>query len=273
MLPSLLARWLPDGKREGSEWVARNPTRADHKPGSFKVNLDSGKWSDFATGDEGGDAVSLYAYLNGLKQGEAAKQLAEELNSPGAIVDRLAGRRQGKFRDAPTSSLAQPERAEKEDRWRVILPVPSEAPQPPKAHVRRGVPESRWTYADATGAVLGYVCRFRTSDGGKETVPMVFAEDVKTGAKQWRWLSFPVPRPIFGLDRLAANPDATVLIVEGEKCADAAASLFGKRFVAVTWPGGTNGVGKVDWEPLRGRDVILWPDCDAQRERLTKAGA
>jgi hypothetical protein len=45
----LLAQWLPDGKREGREWVARNPTRPDTHLGSFKTNLDTGIWCDFAT--------------------------------------------------------------------------------------------------------------------------------------------------------------------------------------------------------------------------------
>jgi hypothetical protein len=78
-LPLLLARWLPDGRREGREWVARNPTRADRRPGSFKVNLATGRWADFATGDKGGDAISLAAHLHGLSQLEAARRLAEML--------------------------------------------------------------------------------------------------------------------------------------------------------------------------------------------------
>jgi hypothetical protein len=36
-LPTLLARWLPAGKRIGKEYVALNPTRADRHLGSFKV--------------------------------------------------------------------------------------------------------------------------------------------------------------------------------------------------------------------------------------------
>jgi hypothetical protein len=78
-LPALLARWLPDGRREGGEWVARNPRREDRTPGSFKVNLRSGKWADFATGEGGGDVVSLAAYLHGLTQGDAARKLARAL--------------------------------------------------------------------------------------------------------------------------------------------------------------------------------------------------
>ncbi len=76
-LPSLLWRWLPDGRTEGREYVARNPRRFDRKPGSFKINLSSGKWCDFATGDAGGDVVSLAAYLSGSGQAEAARNLSE----------------------------------------------------------------------------------------------------------------------------------------------------------------------------------------------------
>ena len=62
-LPEILARWLPGGRIEGREYVVRNPKRLDQRPGSFKVNLDTGRWGDFATGDKGGDPISLAAYL------------------------------------------------------------------------------------------------------------------------------------------------------------------------------------------------------------------
>jgi hypothetical protein len=76
----LCARWLPDGKRQVNEWVARNPTRADNRAGSFKVNMRTGHWADFAVvNDQGGDAISLRAYLDGLSQIDAARLLADEL--------------------------------------------------------------------------------------------------------------------------------------------------------------------------------------------------
>src|ERR1700687_3258045 len=76
---TLVRRWLPDGRREGAEWVALNPTRADGRKGSFKVNMTTGRWSDFAAGAAGGDLVALAAYLFRLKQGEAAVKVAEML--------------------------------------------------------------------------------------------------------------------------------------------------------------------------------------------------
>lgn len=48
-------------------------------PGSFKVNLSTGRWGDFATGNEGGDLVALAAYLFDLSQKEAALRIADML--------------------------------------------------------------------------------------------------------------------------------------------------------------------------------------------------
>ena len=79
VLPSLLQRWIPGGVVRGSEYVARNPTRRDRRPGSFKVNIRTGRWADFATDYRGGDVVSLAAYLAGTGQVEAARALATML--------------------------------------------------------------------------------------------------------------------------------------------------------------------------------------------------
>jgi hypothetical protein len=76
---TLVPRWLPDGRREGAEWVATNPTRTDKRRGSFKVNLQSGRWSDFAVGASGGDLTALAAYIFSLSQREAALKIAGAL--------------------------------------------------------------------------------------------------------------------------------------------------------------------------------------------------
>ncbi|QIG47196.1 hypothetical protein G5V57_05280 [Nordella sp. HKS 07] len=80
-LPVLLRRWLPDGQLAGREYTARNPTRVDRRPGSFRVNIATDRWADFATGEKGGDVVSLAAYLGGLRQAEAARRLANMLGT------------------------------------------------------------------------------------------------------------------------------------------------------------------------------------------------
>ncbi|MGD9724358.1 MAG: hypothetical protein AB7U76_24225 [Pirellulales bacterium] len=79
-LPDLLARWLPDGELCGREWSARNPRRVDRRPGSMRVNIDTGRWADFAIeGARGGDPIALAAYLAGCSQIDAARRLADML--------------------------------------------------------------------------------------------------------------------------------------------------------------------------------------------------
>jgi len=75
-LPAIINRFAPGGVIRGDEWEGRNPCRIDRNPGSFKINVRRGLWADFASGDRGGDPVSLIAYLAGLSMGEAARRLA-----------------------------------------------------------------------------------------------------------------------------------------------------------------------------------------------------
>lgn len=53
----LCREWLPDGKRQGGWYVAKNPWRNDNNP-SLGVSFTTGKWRDFATG-ESGDMIDL----------------------------------------------------------------------------------------------------------------------------------------------------------------------------------------------------------------------
>ena len=87
--PAVLNRLLPGGKTIGRELVALNPKRADRSFGSFKVNRYNGRWQDFATGDKGGDPISLVAYLADVSQREAARLLAQMLGI------EVGGRRHG----------------------------------------------------------------------------------------------------------------------------------------------------------------------------------
>jgi hypothetical protein len=65
---------------------------------------------------------------------------------------------------------------------------------------------------------------------------------------------------------IAANPDAPVIVIEGEKSVDAAARIFPKS-AAVTSPGGSQAAAKADWAPLAGRRVLIWPDADPPGEK------
>ena len=139
-----------------------------------------------------------------------------------------------------------------------MAPVPADAPPLPAAHPTLGKPSARWTYTDAAAAVLGYVLRFEP----KTFRPLTLWRNPANAGLEWRWESWPPKRPLYGLQRLAERPSASVVICEGEKAADAAMRLL-PGFVAVTSPNGSKSAGKADWSPLRGRAVTVWPDADA----------
>lgn len=142
-----------------------------------------------------------------------------------------------------------------------VVPIPADAPLPPKRHPSHGKPAALWPYRDAGGALLGYAVRFNRPDGGKTFQPLTLFREVASGALRWKWKGWPDPRPLYGLDRLAGRPEATVLLCEGEKAADAAGELL-PDLVAVTSPNGGKSAAKANWRPLRGRRVIVWPDAD-----------
>lgn len=267
-IDSLLRQWLPQGDRKGHEYVSTNPLRGDNKAGSFSINLDTGKWGDFATPDAGLDLISLYAYLQGISNLEAAIDVADQIGfnlpdgcRPETRADRLPPVIDPN--DVKTKKSPVPKN------WVPVIPVPADADEPPKAHVMRGIPDQVYTYRDENGDLLGYIYRFTKSCGSKETIPLTWCINNTTLKSEWRWQQLPEPRPLYGLERLAAKPDAYVLLVEGEKCRDAAQALL-PQAVVISWPGGTNAVKKVNWKPLAGRNIKAWPDCDFQREKLTK---
>jgi hypothetical protein len=243
----LLARWVPGGRVTGHEYIARNPTRNDQRAGSFSVNISTGRWSDFATGDRGGDLVSLYAYLHGQSQADAARAIA-------AMTNGAPHAQAGARTKAPTEP-------------RAITPVPDDAPAPVFRHREHGTASQHWTYRDAESQLLGYVARFETP-GGKQILPLTWCEE-PDGRRHWRWRSWPQPRPLYGLDKLASRPEAPVLVAEGEKTTDAAEQLF-PDCVAITSPGGSKAAGQADWSPLRGRRVAIWPDADEPGARYAE---
>jgi hypothetical protein len=80
---TICRHFLPGGRYVGKEYLALNPKRPDRHLGSFKVNLKTGRWKDFSSGEGGGDLVALVAWLLDVRQAEAARHLAQMLNLTG----------------------------------------------------------------------------------------------------------------------------------------------------------------------------------------------
>jgi len=67
---------LPGGKLVGAEYECASINGGNGK--SFRININTGLWADFAAGHQGGDIISLYAAIHNIKQSEAADRLAKE---------------------------------------------------------------------------------------------------------------------------------------------------------------------------------------------------
>jgi KaiC/GvpD/RAD55 family RecA-like ATPase len=153
--------------------------------------------------------------------------------------------------------------------YQVLSPLPPNTPNPFFAMIDNGLVDTCYFYVDQDGRTLGVVTR-KNKSGGKQIYPYIYVE-YENGERQWIPGSLPKPWPLYGLRGLAHYPNAPVLVVEGEKAADAVHRHF-MGHVPITWPGGASAVEQVDWSPLRGRDIILWPDADsAGEEAMEKA--
>ena len=112
-----------------------------------------------------------------------------------------------------------------------------------------GPATAKWDYLDASGKLIAVVYRYDPPGRKKEFRPW----DVKT-----RRHRAPEPRPLYNQPGIAKSN--VVVLVEGEKCAEA---LIGLGICATTAMNGANApVEKTDWSPLCGKQVVLWPDND-----------
>lgn len=261
-IDSVLNHWCDGGKREGHEYVALNPNRADSTSGSFKVNLNTGAWADFAIDERGGDLVALVAYLEGLTQFEGAKRLGAFL---GIHYDKA---------DTHKPAVSQNHNKSKpksKPEWLALLPVPTGAPLPPTTHYKNGKPSMQWVYRLVDG-VACYVYRFDAKAEGerKQFAPLTYCENTTSKNREWRWQGLTEPRPLYNLDNIINQPNALVVVCEGEKAADAAAVLMPDA-VSTTMLNGAQSPNKSDWQVLKGRDVWLWRDYDDAGHRCMVA--
>lgn len=229
-----IANFLGKAKRSGGGFACRCPAHDDNDP-SLAI------WDDA----EGRLGIKCHA-------GCSYKDVREALQKKGLWPETSQQR-------ASRGDIKK-ERKRLSDRLESVVPVPSAAPSPDFQKILGWVPTITYEYLNANGNLLMIVARLDRLVGEKQIRPVIFARN-GLGKNEWVSGALPAPRPLFGLDQLAANPSAPVLIVEGEKTVLAARALF-PTHVVVTWPGGANSVGKADWTPLAGRDVTLWPDND-----------
>jgi hypothetical protein len=129
--------------------------------------------------------------------------------------------------------------------WEPQLPAPEPLPDRERIrHPQLGVPSAVYPSHDEKGRLLSATCRFELGEGKKCVLPYTYGK-LAGGTLGWQFKAPPAPRPLFGLDALAARPDAEVLVVEGEKPALKARDRFPDHAV-VTSLGGARSAKESD---------------------------
>lgn len=222
--PDVVRHLIPRGRQNGNEYVTGN-LHGD-RGASLSINTKTGVFKDFASGEGGGDLISLWGAVRGIQNGEAKAEAESWL---------------GIAPPAPRPVKAQPE--ERDDGWWKTVR-----------------PSKVWKYIDAAGRHVASVYRF---DRAGEKVIRPWNE--LTG----RWEAPESGRPIYGLPSIQSAPAAKpIVLVEGEKCADAVAAA---GYLATCIMGGAQAAGKTDWTALSGRHVVVWPDNDPAGDAFAKS--
>lgn len=113
-----------------------------------------------------------------------------------------------------------------------------------------GKPSHIWRYTDGDGNLIACIYRYET-ENGKQFRPWCVKE---------RKHKAPNPRPLYNQIGIKESEDQPIILVEGEKAADA---LIEIGYIATTAMNGANApIGKTDWSPIHNRNIIIWPDND-----------
>jgi putative DNA primase/helicase len=269
-LDFVVPQLLPGGRRESGEWVARNPTRNDAKPGSFKVNLRSGVWCDFATGDKGGDVIDLKAYLDGKSKLEAARELATMLNVHSAGSTNLTGN----VRDYQSKATAN------------VAATPAEAGEPANVFPARTKPDEegkpRFMVAGDEGPRPrenekrrhiykrgGVPVRIKIMTRGDQRAFNAYRVADADGRTGWQYRK---PEGFKSVPYVAGDLDrsSTVFWPEGEKDVD----FVGKRGgCAVTFGGVGDGLPAGCERYIAGKHLVILADNDDEGSEHAEAKA
>lgn len=241
-------------RQDGREWWSLCPFHGEDSPSFHVFTGKDGvqRCHCFGCG-EGGDVIQFVMSITGLA-------------FPAACAELEGGKPSIPLPANPSSGAPDPYAD-----YVTMLPAPRAAlieagkktPEilnPKRSRSVVYTPTAVYPYRGRDGRLIAYVLRCET-DRGKFTPTVQWMKNSVTGWAGWSHGSLPAPRPLYGLPELFARPNAQVLLVEGEKCKDAAAVAL-PELVSCSWCGGGKAWARTNFEPLRGRSVVLWPDAD-----------
>lgn len=251
-----------DLKKNGKEFKGLCPFHKEKTP-SFGVFYRDGREGFFCAGcGEGGDHIEFIQKYYQLDFPEALDRFVELAGGMTATTNDNTPQRNGKAKQRPVND------------W-VPAIAPANVKAPSTLYVNRDgewVEQkvvAAWPYRDLDGNLLAYTCRVEhiKADGsiGKDVIPVCWKTNTVTGEQKFKQGALAEPRLLYGAELLAAHPTHNIIMVEGEKAADAGRRLLADfPVIVMTWPGGCKAVDKANWELLAGRKIVGWPDCDSQ---------
>lgn len=235
-----LMELLPNAVKKGNELVCGNIF--GDKGNSFSYNIRSGLWSDFARGESGASIIDLVA----MRENCTFKQAAE-------IIDAKYNGVSNTQIDLPKKNKAKNDNDDKR-----IISMPAPKGSRPAGYYRDNRFlrfSAMWCYKNENGYPLAYDCRIDNDDGSKDVIPYLY-----DGSK-WYSKAKRKDRILYNLDKINEDTEATIIISEGCKTADAVAKYF-PNYISTTWQGGCKAVSHTDWSPIKGRKIIIIPDSD-----------
>lgn len=227
------------------------------RTGSFQVQNERRSWHCYGCGEHG-DVIDFVMKIENCTIGQAADIItgsSEYTKRDGAalppIVDPYA------VLEPVTDTIADQDMPRPGEWFRAWNPKPTEK-----------FPEGRFVNYRAQMVhpfrlvdymLIGMTVRIVMPD--RKIVPMM-RRIWKDGRKEWAHFPFKNPRSLYLLETINPENKNPILVVEGEKCADYVRRHIG--CTVITWAGGTNAAKFTDWSPLRGRNILLWPDNDPE---------
>ncbi|MFO0453831.1 MAG: DUF5906 domain-containing protein [Pseudomonadota bacterium] len=264
-----IEQWMTTGLKKNGDGTYNciNPERNDSDPASMMVYPD-GHAYDFAA-KKRYSMIDLKALVSHADPKGIFKEVGLQL---GVLQPRQGASAAGRPYSAPVIPIKKdfipPKREPKAE-----PNIPARAAT--DKEIQRGKkmgdtflePTAVWPYKNKAGVIIAYAQRFdyfnAKGEKKKEFRPITWSSESSCWVYNKSGLNG--SNPIYGAELLDSNLLAKVLIVEGEKTADAARMLF-PEMIVLTFYGGTSSADKCDWSILQGREVLMWPDADQKTD-------
>lgn len=209
----------------------------EHTP-SADYNDDKGLWKCRAchgSHDHGKTVIDLVMTARACTNLEAANWICE------SVLHQPANDRPNLNVIQPLADASEPKKPAK------IYTSPEDAAASLSGHTK-----AVYYYAEDKAVI-----RSDIAPGEKTIIPLT-----RNQAGRWEMKKAGGPWPLYGLHGREILPGQTIVICEGEKCADEINRSKG-QYVGVTSQGGSKAANAADWATLpAGHPIAIWPDHD-----------